>query len=461
MAKQSYKLLLINPFSTYQHDTFIDTNTLSPPLALGIIAAMTPDSWDIEIIDENFETFEYKEADLVGITSLTSAVNRAYEIAAIYRGKGIPVVLGGIHASMVPEEAQQHVDTIAIGEAESTWPEILDDFESGSLQKVYRGELLSLENLPVPRRDLFHSGYNIANIQTSRGCPMNCDFCSVHIFNGSKYRHRPVEEVLDELETIKHDNVFIVDDNIIGYSKQSTERAIQLFKGIIDRGIKKDFVCQASLNFADNKEVLKYAAASGCQIVLIGIESEKVSQLEEANKKLNLKIGIDNYQKIFEKIQHHGISVLGTFIFGLDTDTVQDLYNRADYILKSHIDGIQSTIVTPLPGTIMFKKLQKENRLLYTNFPEDWEHYFFFEVVHQPKLMSPEDLQGHMQKIWEKLYDEKQLHRRLLKTIKATRNIKAAVWAYYANVERHNLTLSDNMPAIDMEKILGNLKTQY
>jgi len=458
MPEKQYKLILINPFSTYQHDSFIDTNTLSPPLALGIIAALTPSNWDIEIIDENFDVFEFREADLVGITALTSAVNRAYTIASIYRERNIPVVLGGIHASMLPEESLQYADTVVIGEAEGSWQRLISDFEMGNLQRQYKSELSDLRNLPVPRRDLFHRKYTMANLQTSRGCPMNCEFCSVHTFNGNRYRQRPVNEVLDELETITHENLFLVDDNIIGYSKASTNRAIELFKGIKERGIKKDIVCQASLNFGENEEVLKTAAEAGIQVVLIGIESEKVSQLEEANKKLNLKIGVDNYNKVFKKIQSYGIGVLGTFIFGLDTDTVEDLYNRADYIMKSEIDAIQSTIMTPLPGTRLFDKLKLENRLIYTNFPEDWEHYFFFEVVHRPKLMSPEELTGHMKKIWEKLYNDKHLYKRLLKSIQATRNVKAAVWSYYANVERHNLTLTENMPAIDMERILGNLK---
>jgi radical SAM superfamily enzyme YgiQ (UPF0313 family) len=452
------KLLLINPFNSYQKGVIFDTNTISPPLGLGIISALTPDNWDIEILDENFNEFKYKDADLIGLTALTSAVNRAYDIAGIYKQKGIPTVIGGIHASMLPDEALKYVDTVVIGEAESVWPQLIKDFENKKLKRVYQGELLSLENLPIPRRDLFHPGYNKSNIQTSRGCPMNCDFCSVHTFNGNKYRHRPIKNVLDELEKIKHDNVFVVDDNIIGYSKKSTERAIKLFKGIIDRGIKKDWVCQASLNFADNEEVLKYAAESGCKLVLIGIESEKIIQLQETNKKLNLKIGVDNYQKIFQKIHKYGISVLGAFIYGYDTDSKQDLFNRTDYILNSNIDAVQSTILTPLPGTRLFDKLVKEDRLLYSNFPKDWERYFFMEVVHKPKLMTAEELQEAIVENWKILYEKKLMQRKLLKSIKLTKNIKAAVWAYFANLERHNLCLGKKIHPVDIEKMLSGLR---
>jgi len=452
------KLLLINPFNSYQKDTIVDVNTISPPLGLGIVAALTPDDWEVEIIDENFDPFEYREADLVGFTALTSAVNRAYELASIYKKEGIHTVLGGIHASMLPDESLQYVDSVVIGEAESVWQDLVRDFENNKLKKKYKGELLSLENLQVPRRDLFHQGYLQANMQTTRGCPMNCDFCTVHQFNGSRYRQRPVAEVLDEMETISHHRIFFVDDNIIGYSKKSTERAKQLFRGIVERGINKDWVCQASLNFADDEELLSLAAQSGCRLVLIGVESEKASQLQETNKKLNLKMGTDSYQETFRKINGHGISVLGAFIFGLDTDSKEDLYNRADYILNSDIDAIQSTIVTPLPGTRLFDRLEKEGRLLYTNFPKDWERYYFMEPVHKPLLMSQQELKEDMDRIWERLYDAKLMQRKMLQTLKKTRNIKAAVWAYFANVERHNLCLTENVEPVDVEKMLAGLQ---
>ncbi len=305
------KLILINPFNQHTKHGLHDTHALSPPLALGIIAGLTPAGWDIEIIDENFEDYSYAEADLVGITAVTANINRAYEIAALYREKGVPTIIGGIHASMLPEEAEKYVDVVVTGEAESVWDALIADFIDGKLKKRYRGELLPMKDTPLPRRDLFHPAYTYANIQTTRGCPMSCDFCSVHTFNGSRYRQRPVEDVLDELETIPQELVYFVDDNIIGYSKQSAERAIQLFKGMVERGIKKDWYCQASLNVADNEEVLEWAAKSGCRMILIGIESEKEEQLQEANKKLNLKMGIDKYKEVFDRIHRYGISVLG------------------------------------------------------------------------------------------------------------------------------------------------------
>jgi len=455
--KKRNKLLLINPHSPYNKDALFDTSTISPPLGLGIIAGLTPKDWDIEILDENFEEFKFKEANLVGITTLTSAANRAYEISEIYRKKGIKTILGGIHVSMRPEEAKKYADAIVTGEAEGIWGKVLNDFQENNLQKEYKGELLSLENAVWPRRDLFHPGYEYSNIQTTRGCPMNCDFCSVHTFNGNKYRQRPVEDVLDELETIEGEHLFFVDDNIIGYNKASAERAIKLFKGMIDRGIKKDWYCQASLNVSENDDVLKYAAESGCKMILIGIESEKIEQLQEANKIMNIKIGIDHYEEIFKKIHSHGISVLGALIFGLDTDSVDDIKNRADYAIKSGIDAMQATILTPLPGTRLFKRLEKENRLLFTNFPEDWKHYHFLEVIHQPKLMKPEELYKTIKECWKKMWNEKTLYKKLLKTLKATKSAKAAAWAFTSNMERHNVAFGNRKTPLDIQKIIGGL----
>ena len=186
-------------------------------MGLGIIAGLTPDAWDVELVDENFSPFTYHDADLVGITAFTFAANRAYQIAAAYRQQGVPVVMGGIHASMCFAEALQFVDAVVIGEAESVWPQVLADAVQGRLKRTYRGQWLDLAGLQPPRRDIYDSNYMFASVQTSRGCPFDCDFCSVTTYNGRRYRRRPTIEVLDEIESIPHDLLFFVDDNVIGY----------------------------------------------------------------------------------------------------------------------------------------------------------------------------------------------------------------------------------------------------
>jgi len=438
---QKKKLLLINPINAFTRDIPFLTESLSPPLGLGIVAALTPEDWDIALIDENFDTFTYQEADLVALSALTSAVRRAYEIAGIYRAKGIPVVLGGIHASMMPEEALKYVDAVVIGEAEGVWENLLNDFETGSLRQTYSKNAGKIFHSPVPRRDLFHKGYGLANIQTTRGCPFSCDFCSVHIFNGPMYRYRPIPEVLDEFEGIDHNRVFIVDDNILGTSKNSIERARQLFKGIIERGIKKDWVCQASINFADDESLLALASESGCRTVLLGIESEKAEGLIETNKRLNLKKGTEHYAEVFSKIHKHGISVIGAMIYGLDSDSEEDLYARSEFLVQSDIDTHQANILTPLPGTPLFERLKTEGRLTATNFPDDWDRYHCFDVVYKPKKMSSEKLKSVMIDNWDMIWNRKLMYRKFLKTLKQTGNKTAANWAFFGNIERYNLAL--------------------
>jgi radical SAM superfamily enzyme YgiQ (UPF0313 family) len=419
------------------------------------VATLTPDHWEVELLDENFERFEFREADLVGFTALTSSVTRAYELAAIYREKGIPTVLGGIHASMVPDEAQNYVDTIVTGEVESVWKSLIEDFDAGKLEKVYKGELLPFENAVYPARHMFHEKYQFASIQTTRGCPMKCDFCSVHQFNGSRYRERPVEEVLDELETISHDKIYFVDDNLIGYGKRSEKRTIALLQGMIDRGIRKQWFCSASMNFADNEEVLKLAAKAGCVMVLLGIESERIEQLEETNKKLNIKIGIDHYDEVFAKIHKYGISVLGAFIYGLESDTPETMASRTEYINDAAIDAVQATVLTPLPGTGLYKRMSANNKITYNNFPDDWERYDFVDVVFKHNNMSGEEFMHEIRKNWDALYNDKVLKRKFLRTLKQTKSPLAAIWSYGSNLQYYNMVYEGIRPGKNIEDIFG------
>ncbi len=439
------KLVLINPRSRHRIGFLVDKESRYPPLGLGIVAALTPGNWNVKLIDENFDDFVYEDADLVGITSFTSTAKRAYEIASVYRKKNIPVVMGGIHASMLPGEAEKYVDTVAIGEAETTWGNIIADFESGTLKKRYSGNLISLEKMPAARHDLFNKEYVIDSIQTTRGCPMNCEFCSVPVFNGRAYRTRPVNDVLDELETMHAERFFFVDDNIVGYNKPARDHARAIFKGMIDRGIKKEWFCQASINFGEDEELLDLAYKAGCRLVLIGVESENTDALQSMNKRSNLRAGVDNYQKIFSVIQKHGISVLGTFIMGLDTDTVQDIRNRTEYILNSNIDAVQISILTPFPGTKTYDDFAKEGRLTATDYPADWEKYWGADIVIEPKNMTSEELKKEVTLAAAKIYDSKRLMQLMLRTLKATKDPKTALWAFSANVHYHNMAFETDL----------------
>ncbi len=451
------KLLLINPVSELRRGFVYSNSSLYPPLSLGILAALTPDNWEVEIFDENFETFESViEADLVGLTAFTSSAYRAYQIAAAYKEKNIPVVMGGIHASMVPKEAINYVDAVGIGEAESYWSSIITDFETGNLKQFYYGEQLPMDKVPLARHDLFHEKYTIDSIQTTRGCPFNCSFCSVTAFNGAKYRMRPVEEVLKEVEMVKTKNMFFIDDNLLGYSKKSKEHATAIFRGMIERGIKKDWWTQCSLNVADDEEVLALMAESGCKLIFIGIESETVEGLEDTNKTLNTRMGFDKYTEAFNKIHKYGMAVIGSFIFGLDSDTVEALEHRKNYILSQPIDAYQTGILTPLPGTKMYREYEEQGRIIKNNYPEDWQYYSIEDVVMKPGKMDAETLSLTMKSIWFDLYSKKTILRKFMSTLRATRSTAAAGWAISSNFTYRNMGIDlFGVERFEIEDIIG------
>ncbi len=442
MAKK--KLVLVNPVNPVRTGLTINKSSRFPPLGLGMVAALTPESFDVEIIDENWEPFAHRPADLVGITAFTASANRAYEIAGMYRKSGVPVVMGGIHASMRPEEALEFVDAVVVGEAEAVWPKILEDFRAKRLKRSYRGEWNELSGLPFPRRDLFHPGYMFASVQTSRGCPMDCEFCSVTAFNGKRYRRRPPEEVLEELERIPQKMIFFVDDNIIGYGEESREDVLALFRGMVRRKLKKWWFCQASLNFADDPEVLRWAGKAGCKMVFLGLEAEKDAILKEVNKRLNLKKGAAAYAEAFGRIHRAGIAVLGAFIFGMESDTPETIERRADYMIRSGVDVMQATFMTPLPGTRLFTSLEKDGRLLYTRFPADWDRYDMTEVTHKPLLMSPSDLYRAMYGSVRRMYSWPVLMAKSSRTLRATRNPMAMMFAWQSNFNYRNIAMSSS-----------------
>lgn len=456
------KLLLISPVSDYRKGFVRSEFTRYPPLAYGIIAALTPNDWEVEIMDESFQEFKYKDADFVGLTAYTSSINKAYKIAEIYKSKGVPVVMGGVHVSMLPNEAIKFCNSVVIGEVESCWADVLSDFDNNSLKQFYHGERLSLDNIPPVDYSIFNPNYIMSSVQTTRGCPFNCEFCSVTSFNGGKYRMRPVENVLNEIEKIPQDKFFFIDDNIIGYSKASKEHARQIFQGMIDRGIKKNWWSQASLNFADDEELIELAYKSGCRLIFIGIEAETNAGLESTNKRLNKKFGPENYNKAFGKIRKAGIAVLGSFIFGLDTDEEEDLYNRRDYIKSFDIDCYQTGVLTPCPGTQTYRRLEKEGRILKTNYPEDWEYYNVVDVTFQPAHMSPHRLSGIMKEIWGDIYSKKSITQKFIKALKTTRDANSAGWSIATNISYHNMMNEKfDMEKMDIESIIGPYKEMF
>jgi radical SAM superfamily enzyme YgiQ (UPF0313 family) len=431
MAK---KLLLINPGDEAKLNAIKVRNFSYAPPSLAYLAALTPSDWDIKIIDENIEPLTFEDADLVGITAMTWNAPRAYEISEQYRQKGIKTVMGGIHASMMHDEAVQFVDSVVIGEAESVWQSLLHDSERNELKRFYRGERTSLENLARPRNDLYSDSYRLkASVQTARGCPMDCEFCSVTAFHGRTYRQRPVEEVLDEIEALNCREFFFSDDNILNYGEKAEERAIQLFRGMVERGLNKRWASQVGIDFANNPEVLKWAREAGCLAVHIGFESVVEQTLEEMHKVRNLKVGVTNYKEVIKRIHDHGIGVHGAFILGSDGDRKDVFQKTIAFILDSKIDSASYTLLTPLPGTRLYNRLRSEGRLLRTNYPDDWRHYDFEEPVFRPKHMTPDELGEGAYQVYKHTTSRVTSLRRAFNSLIQTKSLPLTAIAYSLN----------------------------
>jgi radical SAM superfamily enzyme YgiQ (UPF0313 family) len=428
------KLLLINPSNIHKGLGNI-RSTAWPPLNLPYLAAITPTHYQIEIIDENIEPFEYRPADIVGITAYTSSVYRAYQIAQIYREHEIPTVMGGIHVSMMPKEASFFCDSVVIGEAETVWPKVLEDFEAGRLKKQYRGYWVDLADLPIPRRDVLQNQYyQWGSIQTSRGCPMNCTFCSVTAFNGRRFRRRPLEAVIAELEQIPQKKILLTDDNIIGYGEKDQEWARAFFSRILEKGIKKVFFTQASILFGEDRDLIRLAAKAGLKIVFIGLESVRPETLKSFNKGINLeRLQQDRYKELVLRIRKEGIALLGAFVLGSDEDDLSIFHSTLEFVEASHIDILQIAKPTPLPGTQLWKTLAKEGRIINQNFPKAWEEYRLTKMVFKPKQMSIEDVYEGFTYIRKIYYSFWKTVKRTINTLFATKSLSAALISYKMN----------------------------
>jgi radical SAM superfamily enzyme YgiQ (UPF0313 family) len=362
------------------------------PLSLMVLAGLTPPEWDVTIIDENLGVPDYEampRPDLVGITAFTSQAIRAYEVAAYFRGLGVPVVLGGIHATMCRDEARDHADSIVTGEAESVWSRVLEDVRHGRLQPLYDGGRAELENIPIARHDLLPGRYALGAIQTTRGCPLNCSFCSVTAFNGAYYRQRPIADVIREFQAIREKLVLVVDDNLIGTRPKHIARAKALFRAMIEADLRKEWVAQATINFADDEELMELAAKAGCSGVFIGFESLDPQKLLDLGKKFNLMKDRD-FRASVRRIQRHNIMVVGSFIIGLDVDEPGIGKRIAEVADWYGIDNLNALFLTPLPGTRLWDKMKSEGRIPLDTFPEDWKYYTLTFPVARYTHLTPD-----------------------------------------------------------------------
>lgn len=355
-----------------------------PQLTLPVLAALTPPDVEVIVTEEEIEEVVYKSrVGLVGISFVTPLAARAYEIADEYRRHGAKVVLGGIHASALPEEAILHADAVVIGEAENVWASLIEDFRARRLRKFYRSERYhDLRGLPVPRRDLLKQGMTLSplSIQTTRGCPFGCHFCSVSRFFGGTFRCRPVEDVVREIRAAEHKNWLFIDNNIIG----NQPYAKKLFQELIPLGIS--WAGQSTVLIAKNAELLKLAAKSGCLGLFIGFESLDDSNLREAGKGINK---VKEYEECLKKLHDHGILVFASFIFGFDHDDKGVFERTVDFLIRSKVVAASLPVLVPYPGTKVYQQMEEEGRIL----TKDWSKYDYGNAVFRPKRMEPEELE--------------------------------------------------------------------
>jgi radical SAM superfamily enzyme YgiQ (UPF0313 family) len=422
------KLLLINPVEQKREKL----NVYFEPLGLGIVAGLTPENWEVKLIDENFEKLEILDVDLVAMTAYTPFVRRAYEIATIFREKNIPVVLGGFHASLLPEEALKFVDTIVIGSAEGAWESLIEDFEKGILKKSYKG---SNEFIASPRRDIYSKKYPFASIETQRGCLFSCEFCSVSTVYEHMTVSKPIENVIKEFKEISHKYVFIVDDNMFGNRESDRQRTMEIFNQLIYNKINKKWWVQASVNaIVKNDQLLKLAAKSGCYMFFLGFEAETIDGLKELNKQFNIDNKIVNYDKVIKELHANKITVFGGFIYGLDTDTKDSIIARTERIYKSDIDLPQISVLMPYPGTKIYNRFKNEGRIIKDNYPSDWAFYDYRGITYMPKNLSDKELIEIMKTSYKKLYSIRAIIFRALNTFINTLSLRYAI-----------ILLSDNL----------------
>ena len=344
---------------------------LFPSLALPLLAALTPRSADVTIQNEFFEDINFDEpVDLVGITAYTSRALRAYEIADEFRRRNVPVVMGGIHVSMVPDEAAEHADTVIIGEAEETWPRFIEDFQAGRAESRYRAERPpSLDDLPVPRFSLLSRSHYLSYrqrglsrfaptsfipVQTARGCPHACEFCSVSVFNGREYRARPIASVINEIKSLGTKVCFFVDDDIFAVP----ERARELFNALVPLGIS--WFGQGSISAVEDVALLDLARRSGCLAVFFGLESLVRECLRAMGKTHNV---VEDYERHLKVCRDLGISVMASMMFGFGPEEPAVFDEACDFLIRNQVPYAAWWPLIPFPGTRFFARLRREGRL--------------------------------------------------------------------------------------------------
>jgi radical SAM superfamily enzyme YgiQ (UPF0313 family) len=366
-----------------------------PQLTMPLLAALTPPDIEVHHTDEIITEVDYaRPTDLVAITCSTPAAFHAYEISQRFRDRGIPVVLGGPHPTLMPAEAQAHADAVVVGEAEETWPRLIADFRQGRIQPLYRAARApSLAGLPHARRDLLEGRWYSKGVMiASRGCPNECEYCTLpHLYHRS-LRFRPVEEVAAEVAAIQGKPIVFWDDNIIAHPTY----AKALFKAITP--YRKWWTAQATIQVAEDEDLLRLAAESGCKAFFLGLESFSQASLDGTAKGFNR---VADYRQIVSKLHAYGIAVQAGIMLGFDQDGPDVFERTAEAATRIGIDNATISLVVPFPGTRLFARLEREGRIL----TRDWSKYNGkTDVVFRPRLMTPDALQAGFERARREFY---------------------------------------------------------
>jgi radical SAM superfamily enzyme YgiQ (UPF0313 family) len=373
-------------------------------ITMPYLAARVPPDWHVIHVDEEAEKLDWNiQADLVGITFHTPSADHAYDLAAHFRSRGTCVAMGGPHVTLLPEEAGRHADVIFIGEAEGLWEEFLQGFVAGAYLRVYQQTgVPSLERIPMARKALFHRNDHTSGVLfATRGCPNQCDFCTVAVMYGQGLRKRPIAEVAAEYASFQGKVIIFWDDNITA----DGEYAKELFRAIAPYG--KWWSSQAGIQAGRDDRLLEAAARSGCKQLFLGLESISQSSMAEVHKGFNR---VEEYARIIERIHAHGIAVQAGMVFGFDSDTPEIFKDTLDFLEETGIQNATFNILTPYPGTPLFRRLEAEGRIL----TRDWAKYNSrTEVIYQPKRMSIAELTAGFRYANERFYSLPGMARRL------------------------------------------------
>jgi radical SAM superfamily enzyme YgiQ (UPF0313 family) len=368
--------------------------SILPTLHARQIAAITPDKHSVHVLNERYEKIDFdKKYDIVNINFTTSTAPRAYEIADRFRKKGTTVVLSGLHAAALPDEAKQHADSVLLGRGEMNWLKLLNDFEKKSLQPIYQ-TIPYNDSIKIPTTNINLPGFVMTGaIEATRGCPYCCEFCpEVNIDGGSHFYTRPINEIIEEIKAIPQKTIMFYDSSLT-INKEYTK---QLFREM--KGLGKRFFCNGNSDvLANDIELVKLSKDAGCVSWLIGFESISQETIDEIGKKTNK---VADYFKAVENIHNHKMAVIGCFMFGFDTDKPTIFDETLDAIKKMKIDICDFCVLTPFPGTPIFNRLEKEKRIL----TKDWKSYNLKTVVFQPKKMTPDEIHRGMRKMYSEFY---------------------------------------------------------